>query len=102
MRVNKSKIACVIKEIRSGLNITQRELAEKSGLTINYLSLLENGKRGIGLERLNDVAKALGVPAELVILLASDVRDKKNKDADRLLRQLQRITHQAIGLYISG
>ncbi len=101
MRIDKSKLGCAIKKIRGDLKITQKELAEKSGLTINYLSLLENGKRGIGLERLSDLAEIFGIPTSLILVLASDAPDKKNKDANRLLNQIQIITQQAIALYIS-
>lgn len=101
MKVNKKKLGFVIKKVRSDLKITQKTLAEKAGFTENYLSLLENGKRGIGLDRLNIVAEIFGIPAELLLVLASDATNKANKDADRLLHQIQKLSHQAIALHIS-
>lgn len=101
MRIDRTKLGRTIKAIRSDLKITQKELAEKSGLTINYISLLENGKRGIGFGRLNDLAEIFGIPAELLIILASNGHHTKNKEAKRLLQQIQLITRQAIDLYVS-
>ena len=101
MNIDKLKLGHAIKEIRTGLKITQKHLSKKSGLTINYLSLLENGKRGIGMDHLNKLADIFGIPTLLIIALASDYPDKKNKDANRLLNQIQIITQQAIALYLS-
>jgi transcriptional regulator with XRE-family HTH domain len=101
MKINKSKIGFVIKKIRSDLKITQKELAKRTRLTINYLSLLENGKRGIGFDKLNKLAEVFGVPAQLLVVLAADVSGKTDKNADRLLRQIQKLSRQAISLHIS-
>jgi transcriptional regulator with XRE-family HTH domain len=101
MKINKSKIGFVIKKIRSDLKITQKELAKRTCLTINYLSLLENGKRGIGFDKLNDLAEVFGVPAHLLVVLAADVTGKADEDAGRLLRQIQKLSRQAISLHTS-
>lgn len=37
-------IVNIVRERRKELNLTQTELAEKTGLTQTYLSMLENGK----------------------------------------------------------
>jgi len=101
MKINKTKLGSTIKEVRKNLRITQKELAEKTGLSINYLSLLENGKRGIGMDHLNDLAEVFGIPACLFIILASDAPDKTNKDSNHLFKQIQILTQQAINLYVS-
>lgn len=99
MKYNKSKLGRVIKEIRLAQKMTQKELAERVGLTVNYLSLLENGKRGIGMDGLSDLSGVFGIPPELLVMLAADGYDKTDEDASRLLEQIQRLTRQAIALY---
>ncbi len=99
MKINKSKLGGAIKKIRRALDITQDELSKRTGLTITYLSLLENGKRGIGMDHLNDIAHVFGVPACLLVVLAADVRDRPNEDADQLLKQIQIMSEKAIALY---
>jgi transcriptional regulator with XRE-family HTH domain len=41
--------------------MTQEKLAEKTGLSVVFLSLLENGHRTVSVDSLWRIAKALGV-----------------------------------------
>ena len=50
-----------IKVWREYRGLTQRQLAELSGLSVPYLSQLEGGKRGGGVDSLTAIAKVLGV-----------------------------------------
>lgn len=51
-----------IKSIRKKLNMSQVELANKSGITQAYLSALENGvKRNPSIKTLGNIATALNV-----------------------------------------
>jgi XRE family transcriptional regulator, regulator of sulfur utilization len=55
-----------VKALRQKLGMTQEELAHRAHLHRNYVSLLERGHRGISLDTILEVAKALGVkPAKL-------------------------------------
>jgi len=101
MKIDKSELGRAIKHVRIASGMTQRELSEKSGLSINYLSLLENGRRGIGLDKLNDLAEIWGIPAWLFAVLGAEVRGKTHDDATRLLEQIKLIAGQAVRLYIS-
>lgn len=48
-----------IKELRTALNITQEELAEKAGVRRETIVFLEQGKYNPSLKLAYDVAKAL-------------------------------------------
>jgi transcriptional regulator with XRE-family HTH domain len=51
--------------VRSGM--TQEELADRAGMHRTFIGLLERGESGTNVERLVDLAHALGVePAELL------------------------------------
>ena len=50
-----------IKNLRLKLGLTQDVLSEKAGISQDYLSLIELGKRKPSLVRLIKIAKALGV-----------------------------------------
>ena len=55
-----------IKEIRVKNNVTQRELAEKLGLTLNTVSRYETGERRPRIDTVIKIAKALDVePSDL-------------------------------------
>ena len=51
-----------IREIRNRRGFSLRTLAERSGLNINTLSLVENGKSSPSVGTLQQLAKALEVP----------------------------------------
>ena len=55
-----------IRGLRERRGLTQEELAERSGISVSFASLLERGERSPSYETLVQVAGALGVPlAEL-------------------------------------
>lgn len=102
MGIDEKKLGLVVKEVRQGLGITQHELSRKTDLTINYISRFENGHRGISIQGLNSVAKALGVPVLLLTTMATNVARSPRNDAQRLLKKIQTLTRQAIALYVSA
>lgn len=51
-----------LRELRAQRGISIRALAEQSGLNVNTLSLIENGKTSPSVSTLQQVAAALGVP----------------------------------------
>lgn len=56
-----------IKEFRRSKKMTQNQLAEKIGISQNYLSELENNKWDIGLDLLIKISKVLRVaPSKLI------------------------------------
>jgi len=63
-------LGAAIKSLRLARLITQEELADTLDLSVNYLSQLENGRRGITIPRLNELALALDVPASFITMMA--------------------------------
>lgn len=56
-----------VRKRREARSLTQKQLAERSGLSIRFLAQLERGEGNISLARFADVAAALGVmPADLL------------------------------------
>ena len=56
-----------VRRRRVALGLTLEELAERSGLTPNYIGTVENGRRDPSLSTVLSLANGLGVPAgELV------------------------------------
>ncbi len=56
-----------VRGMRDAQELTQRELADKSGLSPRYLAQLEAGDANLSLERLADVAHALGTTVTALI-----------------------------------
>ena len=56
-----------VRRRRIALELTLEQLAERSGLTPNYIGTVENGRRDPSLSTVMSLAEGLGVPAgELV------------------------------------
>lgn len=84
-------IGKAIRVIRAARNMSQKELAEESGLDSSYISLVEAGKRAPKGEAIQAIAKALRVPKYLLLLLGSDKEDLSEistEQADVLAKQL--------------
>ena len=61
-----------IKLIRTASGMKQKDIAVKVGVTPNYLSLVENGKREPSISFLKRLAAVLGIPVSLFFLWEQD------------------------------
>ncbi len=68
-------IGKVIKEIREARQLTQKTLAERAGMSVFYLSKIENNKREASQQALRVIARELHVPIGLVFALALEPED---------------------------
>lgn len=57
-----------IKVIREYRRLTQRDLADKIGSSVPYLSQIENHKRQGSLKVLSEIARALDVTLEMILV----------------------------------
>lgn len=61
-KYNRNKIFLqVLKSMRTGGRVTQKEMASRLGVTQSYLSKIERGERGINVLELMDYCEASGV-----------------------------------------
>ena len=60
MSFDKKKIGAKIAELRKSRKMTQEQLAEKIGVTVQYLGTMERGKANTTLNRLDKIAEVLG------------------------------------------
>jgi transcriptional regulator with XRE-family HTH domain len=62
------KIKENIKKYRSLLNLSQEKLSETAGVSTDYISLIERGKRTPSIKRLCLIANVLGIePYQLLM-----------------------------------
>jgi transcriptional regulator with XRE-family HTH domain len=64
-----------IRIVRAAKGLSQKELAELTGLNGTYISMIESGRRVPSTEALESIAKAMKVPFYLIALLGSDAED---------------------------
>jgi transcriptional regulator with XRE-family HTH domain len=62
-----TRFAGNVRRLRSKKNLSQKALADKVGISVSYVSMLERGQRSPPLETVERMAKALGVtPSNLL------------------------------------
>lgn len=97
-----------IMERRKTLGLTQEALAELSGVTTQFVSYAESGRRAMRPENLMKIASALGVSCDY--LLTGDIIDKDklllSQKLDKLtsyeVRMVENIIDQCILLFHQG
>jgi len=57
-----SRFASNVRRLRAKKKLSQKALADKVGISVSYVSMLERGQRSPPLETIEKMAKALGVP----------------------------------------
>ena len=86
-----------IKLCRSQKGMTQSELAKRSGISLAYLSVIEQNKRDPTMSVVESIARSLSVPLNILFFLAADktelsglseeVREKLSRAALDLLKE---------------
>ncbi len=80
--ISKKSLGFIIAEIRSKRHLTQKQLANFSGITQSYLSKLEQGLQQPTLESLEKIAISLGVPLPILIYMAFENERKSILSGD--------------------
>jgi transcriptional regulator with XRE-family HTH domain len=100
MALDLQAVGRTVGEIRKAKRLTQRQVADRAGLTVNYLSLLETGQRGASVDVINQLADALGVPSEFILFLAGNGKVKSGGSKE--LAGLMKATKDAIWALIAA
>lgn len=56
------RFAANVRRFRAKKKLSQKALAERIGISVSYVSMLERGQRSPPLETIEKLARALGVP----------------------------------------
>lgn len=66
------RLGNAIRLCRTQLGKTQAELAKNAGISVSYLSLVEQDKRDPALSVITKLSNSLGIPVNLLIFLAAE------------------------------
>ena len=72
MTIDRILLGQAIKRVREYRGIKQKDLASSLDITQNYLSLVENGHRGISFPLMEELAKKLDFPYSFLYTLGTD------------------------------
>jgi len=64
-----------LKAARKAARLTQRELADRTGMDQGHISRLESGGKGVSMEHLQELAKALNITVSY--LIGENVKEEK-------------------------
>jgi len=78
-----------IRILRRLSDITQAELAERCGLSVNFIALLERGRSAPSFETIERLAVALRVPMAELFEFRNEV--SRSGEKERVIRKLTRI-----------
>lgn len=81
-----SMVATRVRDARHQLGLTQGELAKRSHVSVRFLGQLEAGEGNISLERLDDVARALGMT--VTALLGAEA-PAQHTDSEKLYERVR-------------
>ena len=87
-----------LKISRAIAGLDQKTLAKRAKLNPSYISLIELGRRQPSSRTVERLARALGVPIHLLVLLASDSRDLRISRSKDLSKAIYLLAH----LMLSG
>lgn len=65
----------VIKDIRTGKKIQQKELSQAGNISVTYLSQIENNKKEPTLSTLQALSKCLEIPLPIIFFMALEEND---------------------------
>lgn len=69
----------ILKQARIAAKMTQKELGERVGKTARYLQAIENEEKGIGLETLNRILRALNLSADTIVFSDRDTDSSESE-----------------------
>lgn len=84
------------KMMRTASGLRQNEVASRLGVTANYISLVENGRREPSVSFLRELARVFNVPVGLFFLW----EETKNRSSKKGVGQLRDILAQLETMYI--
>ena len=77
MKALKKRISANIKSIREDRNLSQSKLSSKTGLSIRFISQVENSSPNMTVDKLETFAQGLGVPVSELIQEEKDVKSNR-------------------------
>ena len=87
-----NQLGKTIRILRQAKSLKVTDVAKESGISVPFLSLVENGERQPSLEVIGRIADALGVPSEALVVMGMggslQTRDRRTSDVANTVGRL--------------
>ncbi len=85
------QIGNAIREIRDTVGASQQEVADALGVTVNFISQVENGRRTLSSVKMETLASFFQIPISFIYVLADDGRK-------RVVGLLQNLVYKSLAI----
>ncbi|WP_411267918.1 helix-turn-helix domain-containing protein [Ketobacter sp.] len=86
-----------IKQCRKVKKLTLAQLSKECGISVSYLSLLENNNREPSINTVESISKALGLPLSVLIFLAS----QRNEEIELSVSHIEALSNNIMELMVN-
>jgi len=90
----RSKLLEIIKNKRKHSSISQKEIAEKVGISPQAYSNLENGKFEITLKRLDEILEVLGIQDEDIIQGELEIKQIRKEVLEEVINSIAKLKEE--------
>lgn len=87
-KIDFSYMGPILKQARLTAKMTQEDLAERVGHTARYTMAIENEEKGVSLDTLVKLIRALGISADVIAYPEREAADCDTEQLVRLIRLL--------------
>ncbi len=91
-----SSIGNILKLIRAHRAISQGQMAERLGVTQNFLSQVEHGKKAVSVTKVDEFARKLGISKEILLIAGCDVPNEMTDKDKQLFLNMKKSAMQII------
>lgn len=96
------KIGEVIVDLRKQKGIKQKEIAEGLGVSVTYLSRIENNEQKPSVDLITKIATFLDVPVSAIVFKALDLDAIENKEQKKYFKTAQPIIDKLMEFLLTG
>jgi transcriptional regulator with XRE-family HTH domain len=90
------KVGEAIRLLRTSAGLRQAELADRIGVSANYISLVENGKRDPSMSFLRSVTQEFGMPLGLLFLDMGESKKPRSPEEQALLLRIKDLMFEIV------
>ena len=91
-----SSIGSVLKLIRAHRDVSQGDMAKLLGVTQNFLSQVEHGKKDVSIGKLREFADKLGISNEILLIAGCDTPAELQGDDKKTFLDMKKSAMQII------
>lgn len=97
----RNRTATIVKEKRKALGLSQEDMADKLDVSVNYISLIENGKKLPGNKFIRDFSSKFNVPL-MLFSQKSLLPEPKTEQEKELVIKFERLMGDMERLFLNN